>query len=35
MYLMEDTPAETENLHGAQTTENKQVEEVAEVMEVF
>jgi hypothetical protein len=23
MYMMEDTPAETENLHGSQTTENK------------
>jgi hypothetical protein len=35
MYMMEDTSAETENLHGPQTTENNQVEEVMEVMEVF
>jgi hypothetical protein len=33
--LMEDTPAETENLHSQQPTENNEVEEVKEVMEVF
>jgi hypothetical protein len=35
VYMMEDTPAETENLHDPQATENKQVEEVVEVLEVF
>ena len=35
VYMMEDAPPEIENLHGSQTTENSQVEEVVEVMEVF
>ena len=34
VYVMEDTPAEIENLHHSQITENKKVEEVVEVMEV-
>jgi hypothetical protein len=34
VYLMEDTPAEAENLHGSQITESKNVEEVMKVMEV-
>jgi hypothetical protein len=35
MYVMEDAPAEKENLHDSQPTANKQVEVVMEVMEVF
>lgn len=34
VYVMEDMPAETRNLHGPQAPENKQVEDVMKVMEV-
>ena len=34
VYTVEDTSAETENLHGSQATEKKLVEEVMEVVEV-
>jgi hypothetical protein len=34
VYGVEDTPEETENLLGQQTTENKSVEEIMKVMEV-
>jgi hypothetical protein len=35
MYVGEDQLAVTENLHCSQATENKGVEEVMEVMEVY
>jgi hypothetical protein len=35
MYLMEDAPADAENLHNSQVTETKDVEKVMEVMEDF
>lgn len=35
MYGVEDTSTETENPHSQQTSENQQIEEVMEVMEVF
>jgi hypothetical protein len=34
VYMMEETTAETENLHAQQPTENKKIGEVMEVMEV-
>ena len=33
VYVMEDMPAETENLHRRQAIENKKLAEVMEVME--
>jgi hypothetical protein len=35
VYMMEESPTETENLHSTQAKENREVEKVMEVVKAF